>query len=157
MDATKLGRPGGGGKAIRKGDWDRIVFNFPHVGGLTKDVNRQVRHNQELLVGFMTAALPLLAPNGTIVVTTFEGEPYDLWNVRDLARHVGLKVGRTFEFRSEAYPDYKHSRTLGNVNGGGGWKGEDRSARTYVFSVSGNETAGTVKNKRRDKDSDDDE
>ena len=49
VDATKLGRPGvsnGGGKEVKKGDFDRIIFNFPHVGGLTKDVNRQVRYNQ---------------------------------------------------------------------------------------------------------------
>ena len=46
VDATKLGHPGGGGKDVRIGGWDRIVFNFPHVGGLTKDVNRQVRANQ---------------------------------------------------------------------------------------------------------------
>ena len=46
VDATKLGRAGGGGKEIRKGGWNNIVFNFPHVGGLTKDVNRQVRANQ---------------------------------------------------------------------------------------------------------------
>ena len=31
---------------MKKGGFDRVVFNFPHVGGLTKDVNRQVRHNQ---------------------------------------------------------------------------------------------------------------
>lgn len=46
VDATKLGRADGGGKEIKKGGFDKIVFNFPHVGGLTKDVNRQVRHNQ---------------------------------------------------------------------------------------------------------------
>lgn len=37
------------GEDIRKGrgaGWDKIVFNFPHVGGKTKDVNRQVRYNQ---------------------------------------------------------------------------------------------------------------
>jgi len=28
------------------GIMDRVVFNFPHVGGKTKDVNRQVRYNQ---------------------------------------------------------------------------------------------------------------
>lgn len=41
VDATKLG-----GKEVKRGGFDRIVFNFPHVGGLTKDVNRQVRYNQ---------------------------------------------------------------------------------------------------------------
>ena len=49
VDATKLGKSGtsdGGGKIVKKGGFDKIVFNFPHVGGLTKDVNRQVRHNQ---------------------------------------------------------------------------------------------------------------
>lgn len=43
VDATKLAKAG---KTVRKGGFDRIVFNFPHVGGLTKDVDRQVRHNQ---------------------------------------------------------------------------------------------------------------
>lgn len=49
VDATKLGRSGiadGGGKEVKKGGFDRVMFNFPHVGGLTKEVNRQVRHNQ---------------------------------------------------------------------------------------------------------------
>lgn len=48
VDATKLGKCGaaGGGKVVRKGGFDRVMFNFPHVGGVTKDVNRQVRYNQ---------------------------------------------------------------------------------------------------------------
>ncbi len=48
VDATKLGKAGGdgGGKEVKRGGFDKVVFNFPHVGGLTKDVNRQVRHNQ---------------------------------------------------------------------------------------------------------------
>ena len=43
VDATKLSKAP---RRVRNGTFDRIVFNFPHVGGLTKDVNRQVRHNQ---------------------------------------------------------------------------------------------------------------
>ena len=157
VDATRLGKAGGGGKEVRSGPWDRIVFNFPHVGGLTKDVNRQVRHNQELLVGFFRSALPLLAPGGSIVITVFEGEPYELWNVRDLARHVGLKVGRSFRFQSAGYPGYQHARTLGNIEGGGGWKGENRAARTYVFENVGEDVQQRVGKKRKRMESDDEE
>lgn len=58
VDATKLGKSGvaeggGGGKEVKKGGFDKVVFNFPHVGGLTKDVNRQVRHNQGKIGGTM--------------------------------------------------------------------------------------------------------
>ena len=114
-------------------------------------MNRQVRANQELLVGFFKSAIPLLrsswttshkdageeseAGGPTILVTLFAGQPYELWNVRDLARHVGLVVQRSFRFEWGVYPGYEHRRTLGNVEGGGGWKGEERSARTFIFEM----------------------
>ncbi|KAH7051312.1 hypothetical protein B0J12DRAFT_83393 [Macrophomina phaseolina] len=167
VDATKLGackevKKGGMGDGLveereagggRSGGWDRIIFNFPHVGGKSTDVNRQVRYNQELLVSFFTSALPHLSPHPapaspvsahpTILVTLFEGEPYTLWNIKDLARHVGLRVQRSFRFRADAYPGYKHARTLGNVEGerGGKWRGEEREARTFIFEA-GDAAAG---------------
>ncbi|KAI3399079.1 hypothetical protein diail_7879 [Diaporthe ilicicola] len=145
------------------GIMDRIIFNFPHVGGKSTDVNRQVRYNQELLVEFFKRALLSLAPGGTIIITLFEGEPYTLWNVRDLARHSGLQVERSFRFQASAYPGYHHARTLGVVKNkhgdvGGGWKGEDRAARSYVF-VRKDEVPKAVSKKRKrssdDEDSDD--
>ena len=171
----KLGRPGGGGggKKVKRGNWDRVVFNFPHVGGLTKDVNRQARANQggflrglildillrlvssELLVAFFNSALPLLALDGQIIMTVFEGEPYELWNVRDLARHAGFQVERSFKFQASAYPGYKHARTLGNIENGGGWKGEDRPARTYVFVSKTCSPKNEKKRKRSASDSED--
>ncbi|KAI9752182.1 MAG: hypothetical protein M4579_005734 [Chaenotheca gracillima] len=118
-DGKKAGKDDGDG-------FDRIIFNFPHVGGKSTDVNRQVRYNQELLVSFFRASTPLLKPGtgpdgdkSTIIVTLFEGEPYSLWNIRDLARHVGLKVVRSFRFQASAYPGYTHARTLGNIVGRG--------------------------------------
>lgn len=140
--------------------WDTIAFLFPHVGGLSTDVHRQVRANQALLVSFFKSCLEtstakqrlrvleaqanganlvqrraqdFLRMGGRILVALFEGEPYGLWNVRDLARHAGLRVVESYGFEWEAYPGYAHVRTLGALEGGGGWKGEDREARMYVF------------------------
>lgn len=88
-----------------------------------------------MLVAFFDHAIPSLSPRkgSSIIVTLFEGEPYTLWNIRDLARHANLAVAESYKFQPAAYPEYKHARTLGVVKGGGGWKGEDRPARSYVF------------------------
>ncbi|KAF2166807.1 hypothetical protein M409DRAFT_22863 [Zasmidium cellare ATCC 36951] len=157
VDATKLDN----NKSLKKGElFEVVLFNFPHVGGKSTDVNRQVRFNQELLVSFFRAATPLLSPSGTIVVSLFEGEPYTLWNIRDLGRHTGLEVVRSFKFQADAYPGYSHARTLGNIEGGGGWKGEDRDARSYVFRKKGGadvqaRAGADVGGKRKRKDGDD--
>lgn len=168
IDATKLST-----YKTLKGDeepYDIIAFQFPHTGGLSTDVNRQVRSNQALLVSFFKSCLEIptkptistttitatnnssspaskpppkkkkkhatrefLKMGGRIIVTLFESEPYTLWNIRDLARHSGLKVVESFRFDWEQYPGYSHVRTLGAIEGGGGWKGEERNARVYVF------------------------
>ncbi|TID19508.1 hypothetical protein E6O75_ATG06846 [Venturia nashicola] len=127
IDATKLSSY----KLLRtNGPYDRIFFMFPHVGGKSTSVNKQVRANQALLAGFFGAAKGLLRREGqgrgdgetvnggegaSILVTVFEGEPYTLWNVRDLARSVGLVVKRSWRFQKEVYPRYRHARTLGVV------------------------------------------
>ncbi|XXH04857.1 hypothetical protein Hte_011279 [Hypoxylon texense] len=170
VDATKMApfvEKKGKDSSGSVGAMDRIIFNFPHVGGKSTDVNRQVRYNQELLVSFFRRAGPSLAPGGSIVVTLFEGEPYTLWNVRDLARHSGLQVERSFRFRASAYPGYRHARTLGVVKNksgeaGGGWKGEDRAARSYVFVRKDDEArpapkAGKKRSRTADDESSDDD
>lgn len=154
IDATK-GFPG----STSKPPPERIIFNFPHVGGQSTDVNRQVRANQSLLVSFFKHALGTLSTwvkrsssntkssSPSITVTLFESEPYTLWNIRDLARHSGLQVERSFKFDWGVYPGYKHARTCGVIKGKdgkeAGWKGEDRGARSYIF-VRKDEEAGGV-------------
>lgn len=152
--------------ASPQGVMDRIIFNFPHVGGKSTDVNRQVRYNQELLVSFFKRAIPSLAPGGSIIVTLFEGEPYTLWNIRDLVRHCGLEVQRSFRFQASAYPGYHHARTLGVVRNrdgevGGGWKGEDRASRSYIIGKKEEEPStwqrGTKRRRKQEDDSSSDE
>lgn len=185
VDAMKM-KPFTAGKE-REGVMDRIFFNFPHVGGKTKDVNRQVRYNQgpsllslpssliplltlcfgktELLVSFFKNAIKSLSPRegSSIIVTLFEGEPYTLWNIRDLGRHSGLEVKRSWRFQAGAYPGYRHARTLGVVKGrngemGGGWKGEERKARSYEFVRKGEGfVAGGGKGKKEESSGDEDE
>jgi 25S rRNA (uracil2634-N3)-methyltransferase len=94
-------------------------------------------------------------------VTLFEGVPYTLWNIRDLGRHSGLEVKESFKFQATAYPGYRHARTLGVVKGkngevGGGWKGEERPARSYVFVRKG-EGAVVGDSKRKREESTDEE
>lgn len=95
---------------------------------------------------------------GQILVSLFEAEPYTLWNIKDLARHAGLQVVTSFRFPWASYEGYSHARTLGEVegkNGGrGGWRGEDRDARMYVFEVKQQPVKGGKKKKRAREDSD---
>lgn len=198
IDATSLN------KAHRKtlnrhAPFTKIFFNFPHTGGLSTDVNRQVRANQELLVAFFNNAKALITTpsrparqdqaesdieydstgeevdnankdvltSGRILVTLFEGEPYTLWNIRDLARHAGLQVVESFQFPWSAFPGYKHARTIGDIVTGkdradegkrkGAWRGEERDARCYVLALK--ETSGKspgVKKRKRGNESDSD-
>ncbi|KAJ1732645.1 Meiotic nuclear division protein 1, partial [Coemansia biformis] len=56
VDGTRLAKQ----KRLRGKQFSRIVFNFPHVGMGIKDQERNIRANQELLLGFFNSAGPLL-------------------------------------------------------------------------------------------------
>jgi 25S rRNA (uracil2634-N3)-methyltransferase len=103
---------------------------------------------------------------GRILISLFEGEPYTLWNVRDLARHCGLRVVTSMRFPWWKFPGYKHARTIGNIRkkgkgigkGGGmgdgdrgGWKGEEREGRWFVFEMDDGDTAANADGSRRKK------
>ncbi|KAF8468861.1 hypothetical protein BDZ91DRAFT_721264 [Kalaharituber pfeilii] len=180
VDATKL-HSSSTPKAITKhaGRWGAVVFMFPHVGGLTKDVDRHVRANQELLLNFFHSARKVLEPKeGVVTMGTFVGKPYEEWGIRALAKAAGFRVRRSGKFEWGGFPGYGYERTLGNVIAGGkkgkgkkgglrtgggegaecgvgevrgGWSGEKREARMWIFEVNDGTVLNTPKNKNKRK------
>lgn len=79
----------------------------------------------------------VLAVNGVIVVTLAETKPYDLWDLRGLAKSVGLSCTRSYKFNGATFPEYSHRRTIGYDEkfAASSWKGEERNARVYGFTM----------------------
>ncbi|KAK9326335.1 hypothetical protein V1517DRAFT_267580 [Lipomyces orientalis] len=129
VDATALTKT----KHLRKRKFDCCVFNFPHTGSGIKDQDRNILKNQELLAGFFKSVISVLKPRGTVVVTIFDGPPYSLWNLKDLAKASGFETVRSGKFVWDHYEDYKHRKTSGM--GETTKKSQERDARTYIFRL----------------------
>ncbi|CAN3371496.1 hypothetical protein DIURU_000212 [Diutina rugosa] len=139
IDATKLSQS----LQIKKKplDVNVVVFNFPHTGKGIKDQARNIRDHQILVSEYFKSARELLtaAPessgyfvkNWRIMLSLFDGEPYDSWQSKRLARDLGLQVDRSVKFGWSLYPGYHHRRT--NSMRDTTKPAEERSARTYVF------------------------
>jgi len=127
-----------GGMLDRDDQFDRIVFNFPHVGLGIKDQDVNLRKNQELLQKFFASATELVRVGGEIHMALKKGMPYSQWNtVGNAHRCSGGKLVQRTEhvFDCAAFPGYAHRRTLGFKEGMS--KGENEEvvgqSRTYVF------------------------
>ncbi|KAK9240927.1 hypothetical protein V1525DRAFT_394313 [Lipomyces kononenkoae] len=127
VDATALAKT----KYLRKRKFDCCVFNFPHTGSGITDQDRNILKNQELLHGFFQSVLSVLKPSGRVVVTLFDGLPYSLWNLKELAKASGFETVRSGKFVWDHYEGYKHRRTAGM--GDTTKKSQERDARTYIF------------------------
>ena len=70
-----------------------------------------------------------------------------------------MEVKRSWRFQAAAYPGYRHARTLGVVKGrngeSGGWKGQDRAARSYEFVRKGEGVVMGVGKAKREESSED--
>ncbi|KAJ3269384.1 hypothetical protein HDV01_001459 [Terramyces sp. JEL0728] len=128
VDCTKFD------KRIKK--YDKIIFNFPHVGLGIKDQNRNVEANQELLLKFFQACKKALLAKGIVAVTIKNGLPYDLWDIKKLARACGYKTERSMDFVADDYPGYFHRRTIGyNESISKSDNSEISNSKMYLFSL----------------------
>ncbi|CUS24018.1 LAQU0S13e01442g1_1 [Lachancea quebecensis] len=70
---------------------------------------------------------------GNVLISVFNGEPYDSWQIKILAKTSGWKVERSSKFQWENYPEYSHKRT--NSEQETTKPAAEREARTFIFEL----------------------
>ena len=68
------------------------------------------RAHQLLVRRFFRNASHLLHPNGEIHVSHKTGQPYDRWQIEELASEFSLVISEVVTFRKEDYPGYNQKR-----------------------------------------------
>ncbi|KAJ7967868.1 DUF2431 domain protein [Quillaja saponaria] len=103
---------------LRTQRFDRIVYNFPHVGFLFRENSYcQIQLNKRLVKGFLKNAKVLLRKEGgEIHVTHKEGDPYNKWELVKKAEKIGLVLHQVMPFRKNDYPGYDNKRAHGNLS-----------------------------------------
>lgn len=98
--------------------FDRIVYNFPHVGFRFPEADaRQIKMNKELVKGFLRNAKALLEKDiGEIHVTHKNGYPYYKWDLVKQAQETGLVLHETMPFYRHKYPGYSNKRADGRFS-----------------------------------------
>ncbi|KAJ3330277.1 hypothetical protein HDU93_000466 [Gonapodya sp. JEL0774] len=105
-------------KLLKKRQFEKISFVFPHAGAGITDQERNILSNQLLLRGFFVSSSALLSPTrGQVHVVLKEKEPYLSWNIKKIAKEAGLRCLRSWEWSFQWYPGYVHRRTLGFKEG----------------------------------------
>ncbi|XP_059663761.1 uncharacterized protein At4g26485-like [Cornus florida] len=98
--------------------FDRIVYNFPHVGFIFPEGNGcQIKLNKQLVKGFLRNAKILLRKEeGEIHVSHKEGDPYNQWDLVKKAEKIGLMLNESIPFCRNKYPGYDNKRAHGNFS-----------------------------------------
>lgn len=108
--------------------FDRIVFNFPHLGGaLLEDVAK----NQEMLRSFFASASRALKSTGEIHVALRNTPFYESWNIHQLAGSQRVHLQRVEPFLRSEIPGYEPRRTHPAMRGAAS---TDNASR-HVFSL----------------------
>ncbi|XXG63748.1 hypothetical protein AAC387_Pa05g1861 [Persea americana] len=129
IDATKMSDH----FFLRTQRFDRIIYNFPHVGfQYSESSNFQIESNKRLLKGFFKNAKVILQDNGEIHVTHKIGGIYDKWNVVKKAEKNGLIQKGRVPFSKADYPGYCNKRAHGRLPDDEFYIG---ACSTFIFGV----------------------
>mmetsp|Transcript_75837 Transcript_75837/g.173603 ORF Transcript_75837/g.173603 Transcript_75837/m.173603 type:complete len:200 (+) Transcript_75837:291-890(+) len=120
--------------------FDKIVFQFPHLGSGEKSVDRSVHQHQHLLRSFFESARRCLKRLKTseIHVTLKEGEPYKSWQVVSMASSGNneIQCRTVLPFVAADWPGYEHRRTQGFDERSSQKDNTEiaKGAKTYIFA-----------------------
>lgn len=107
--------------------------NIPKPGTTpVKTTSKPAKAGKNAMAGYSVHGRAPLR-TGKVIVSTFDGAPYNLWSVKSLAKDAGFKSVYTGPFDWEVFPNYHHRRTRGM--GDTTKKAETRKAKFYVFEV----------------------
>ncbi|KAL6332777.1 hypothetical protein AAG906_015039 [Vitis piasezkii] len=103
---------------LRTQRFDRIIYNFPHVGFLYKeDSYCQIQLNKRLVKGFLKNAKTLLKEEtGEIHISHKNGDPYNKWDLVRKAEKNDLVLQDSVPFCKDDYPGYVNKRAHGSCS-----------------------------------------
>ncbi|KAL4554660.1 hypothetical protein LXL04_037259 [Taraxacum kok-saghyz] len=97
---------------LRMRKFDRILFNFPHLGIKYVDESNDylIMEHKNLVQSFLWNARFMLLPKGEIHVTHRTEHPYNLWNIEELATPCVLDspLVECVDFQVQDYPGYNN-------------------------------------------------
>lgn len=108
VDATKLEEC----LALRSKLFNKIIFNFPHVGG-----KMRIEKNRELLKNFFVSSQKMIKENGQVLVTLCNGQggtPMDnpkrrwddSWKIVEMAAHGNFILTKIEPFLWQSFQDF---------------------------------------------------
>lgn len=108
MDATKLEEC----LALKSKLFDKIIFNFPHVGG-----KMRIEKNRDLLKNFFMSSEKMIKENGQVLVTLCNGQggtPLDnpkrrwddSWKIVEMAAHGNFILTKVEPFLWQSFQDF---------------------------------------------------
>ncbi|XP_038978525.1 LOW QUALITY PROTEIN: heavy metal-associated isoprenylated plant protein 41-like [Phoenix dactylifera] len=107
VDATKMKLH----TDLKMREFDRIVFNFPHAGFKGNESHMYlIELHRKLVHGFFKNARHMLRPYGEVHVSHKIGNPFDKWNLEELASVNCLILVEWSNFKIEDYPGYQNKR-----------------------------------------------